>query len=113
MTTRLVKIVTEKLVVGQFGAAIQLDVTDELGAAADLTVYPTIIVVATSPDWTKSFEWTGTGDSLGNLSFTPSQSDSTFDRPGKWMGQVEFADSTSLLIISPIFDLEVGVRLGT
>jgi hypothetical protein len=112
MTTRLVKIVTEKPVVGAFGSAIQLDVTDELGAAADLTIYPSITVVATSPDWVKSIEWTGTGDSLGNLSFTPSSADSTFDRPGTWLGQVEFADSTTLLLISPVFDLNVGIRLG-
>jgi hypothetical protein len=112
MTTRLVKIVTEKLVVGQFGSAVQLDVTDETGIAADLTGY-TITVVATSPDFRKELEWTGTGDSLGNLAFTPGASDSTFDRPGKWMGQVEFADSTSILILSPVFDLDVDKRLGT
>jgi hypothetical protein len=113
MTTRLVKLVTERLVVGQFGAAVQLDVTDETGIAVDLTVYPAIVVAAVSPDSVKEIEWAGTGDSLGNLSFTPSASDSTFDRPGKWMGQVEFADSTSLLILSPVFDLIVDKRLGT
>lgn len=112
MTTRLVKIVTEKLVVGQFGSAVNLDVTDEGGTAADLTGY-TITVVAVSPDNVKSLEWAGTGDSLGNLTFTPGASDSTFDRPGIWQGQVEFADSTSILILTPPFDLEVERRLGT
>lgn len=113
MTTRLIKIMTEKLVVGQFGAAIQLDVTDENGVAVDLTVYPTITVVASPPDDVSFIEWAGTGDSAGNLSFTPGASDSTFDRPGKWKGQVEFADSTSLLILSPLFDMDVERRLGT
>lgn len=112
MTTLLVKIVTEKPVVGQFGSAIQLDVTNEAGVAADLSSY-TITVVTTSPDQTKSLEWTGTGDSLGNLSFTPGASDSTFDRPGTWKGQVEFADSTTILILSPVFDIPVDRRLGT
>lgn len=113
MTTRLVKILTEQLVVGQFGAAIQLDVTDENGTASDLTVYPTITIVAASPDHVKVIEWAGTGDSAGNLSFTPSASDSTFDRPGSWEGQVEFADSTSLLILSPVFEMPVDRRLGS
>lgn len=112
MTTRIVKIVTEKLVVGMFGAAVQLDVTDESGVAADLTPYTTITVVAMSPDNTLSLEWAGTGDSAGNLSFTPSAADSTFDRPGTWLGQVEFSD-TGFLILSPLFDLPVIRRLGT
>lgn len=111
MTTRLIKVMTEKLIVGMFGAAVQLDVTDETGTASDLTVYPTITVVTISPDGVKQLEWAGTGDSLGNLSFTPA-SDSTFDRPGTWQGQVEFADSTSLLIMSPPFDMNVLRRLG-
>src|SRR5512138_1224409 len=113
MTTRLVKIMTEKLVVGMFGAAVQLDVTDENGTAADLTTYTAITVVAMSPDYIRSFEWTGAGNSGGNLSFTPSASDSTFDRPGKWIGQVEFADSTTSLTMSPPFDMNVEQRIGT
>lgn len=113
MTTRLVKIMTEKLVVGMFGAAVQLDITDETGVAADLTPYTSITVVAMSPDFIRSFEWAGTGDSGGNLSFTPGASDSTFDRPGRWIGQVEFADSTTSLTISPPFDMNVEQRIGT
>ncbi len=115
MTTRLVKIITEKLNVGMFGAAIQLDVTDETGAVSDLTTYGAIHIVAVSPDYITTREWTGTGDSVGNLSFTPN-SDSSFDRPGMWKGQVEFMDSGTTpasLIMSPPFDMPVDPRLGT
>lgn len=95
-----------------FGAPVSLEVTDEDGQAVDLTAHPTITVVVISPDQTAAREWSGTGDSLGGLTFTPA-SDSTFDRPGNWQGQVEFADSTSVLIMSPVFDVPVDRRLGT
>lgn len=114
MTTRIVKILTEKLVVGQYGSPVLLEIVDEDGVAADVAaaIYPTIIVVSTSPDRQSTLEWTGSGDSSGNLTFTPASSN-TWDRPGTWLGQIEFSDSTSLLVMTPPFDMLVYSRLGS
>lgn len=100
------------LVAGQYGTAIPITVVDDEGTAIDLSSYTGITVKALSPDARTTLSFTGAlvgGGTGGQISFTPA-SGNTFDRDGRWEGQVQFTVG-AILALTVIFEMDVERKI--